>query len=166
MKFLPAKNDARNGAIIYATGDTIAAIILGQFSFLRLAGIMLIGATIYAREIPAYFKWIDRKTKNIKNSVSYAVSRTLLALLYFNPLWIARHLIFIALLNRQWQEITPEIFKIAFLSWLINIPISIIANAIIQIVIPLKWRFLWSAVFSGLMAVYYAITGVWLNAEK
>lgn len=165
MKFLPSVKDARNGAIIYAAGDTIAAIILGQFSLLRLVGMMLIGSTIYATEIPTYFRWIDRRTANLERGLRYAITRTILALLYFNPLWIARHLAFIALLNCDWHSINAGLMQAAFMSWLVNIPLSTIGNAIIQIKLPLRWRFVGSAVFSGIMAIYYAITGVWFHAK-
>jgi len=153
----------RNGAIIYAAGDTTAALILGQFSPLRTLGIMLIGATIYAFEIPTCFHYIDRYTAKIENRIRHALSRTLLAFLYFNPLWIARHILFITILNGDWSAINSGLLKAALLSWLLNIPLSLTGNAIIQLKLPLKWRFIGSAIFSGLMAIYYALSGVWFN---
>jgi hypothetical protein len=166
MRFIPDKKDSFKGAFIYAAGDTIAALILGDFSIIRLLGMMLIGATIYAWEIPSYFRWIDRRTKGIEHKIKHAFTRTLLAFLYFNPLWIARHLIFIAILSSNPENITYTLLKTAIISWFFNIPISIIGNAIIQLGLPLKWRFAGSAIFSGLMAIYYAMSGVWFNAEK
>ena len=166
MKFLPSAGDARNGAVIYAAGDSIAALILGQFSLLRMAGMMLIGATLYAAEIPAYFRWIDRRTRDIPKGMRYAAARTFLALLYFNPLWIARHLLFIAVFSGRVNSIDIGLLQAAFMSWLVNIPLSTIGNAVIQLKLPLKWRFAGSALFSGLMAVYYAITGVYFHAKQ
>lgn len=153
----------RSGAIIYATGDTIAALILGEFSPARTLGMMLIGATIYAFEIPTCFHYIDLRTAKMKRGLRNAITRTLLAFLYFNPLWIARHLLFITILNGNWDAINPSLLKVALLSWLANIPISLVGNAIIQIKLPLRWRFIGSAIFSGLMAIYFAMSGIWFS---
>jgi len=149
--------------VIYAAGDTVAALILGQFGWLRLAGMMLVGATVYAVEIPAYFRWIDRRTAEMPRGLRFALARTALAMLYFNPLWIARHLLFIAVFSANWPVIRPALLMTALLSWLVNIPISFAGNAVIQVVLPLRWRFAASATFSGLMAVYYALSGVWFS---
>lgn len=150
------------GGLIYACGDSIAAIILGEFSFWRLLGIMLIGATIYAFEIPNYFKWIDKKTNKF-SGIRASLYRTLLAILYFNPLWITRHLLFIKLISNQTEEINSNLFLIGLWSFVVNIPISLFFNFIIQNKFPLKWRFFASAVFSSLMAIYYAMSAVWFR---
>ena len=55
------KQNIIRGSMIYCAGDTIAALILNEFMWSRMLGILLIGATIYAFEIPNYFAWIDRK---------------------------------------------------------------------------------------------------------
>jgi len=151
------KSNIINGAIIYAIGDTIAAILLNEFLWSRLFGIILIGATFYAFEIPNYFKWIDKKTEG-SIGVKQTLSRTILAISYFNPLWIARHLFFIKLVSLNFESIQLDIFMIAFWSFIINIPISFIANYIIQNKIKLHWRFLASAIFSAIMAIYYAMS--------
>jgi hypothetical protein len=145
------------GAIIYSIGDTIAALLLHEFSVNRLLGMILVGATVYAFEIPNYFDWIDNKTADIKGAKKW-ISKTLLAILYFNPLWIARHLFFIKFFSGQFDDINIGLLRIATLSFLVNIPISFIANAIIQNKIKLSWRFLASAIFSALMAIYYAMS--------
>jgi hypothetical protein len=147
------------GALIYASGDTMASLILDEFSWHRLAGIMLIGATIYAFEIPNYFRWIEKRTVG-STGFRYSMHRTALAILYFNPLWIARHLFFIQLFSFRFSEISWDIFRIASLSFLVNIPISLLANYLIQNKIPLTWRFMASAIFSALMAIYYAVSKV------
>ncbi len=152
-----SKNNILKGALIYATGDTIAAVILGEFNMMRLLGMMLIGATFYAFEIPNYFKWIETKTQNLKG-LTYLLSKTGLAIAYFNPLWIARHLFFIKLFSGQFDALNWSLLSIALISFAVNIPISFIANFLIQTKTPRKWRFLASAIFSALMAIYYALS--------
>jgi len=156
------KQNILKGAIIYSLGDTIASVMLDQFSWIRLLGMMLVGATIYAFEIPNYFIWIDKKTKHLQG-LKKTVNKTFLAILYFNPLWIARHLFFIKLFSQNYEAINMNLFTIAFLSFMINIPISAIANYIIQNRIKLDWRFMASAIFSGLMAIYYAMSESWFG---
>jgi len=159
------RRDVLNGAVIYAAGDTVAAAILGQLSVTRLLGMMLVGATVYALEIPNYFRWIDRRSEGMPRGLRFAAARTGLALLYFNPLWIARHLLFIAFFSGRWHTIGWGLLHTAFLSWLFNVPLSAIGNAVIQVALPFRWRFVGSAIFSGLMAVYYALSGVWFGAR-
>jgi len=125
----------------------------------RLLGMMLVGATFYAFEIPNWFRWIDLKTKE-KTGFRLILSRTILAILYFNPLWIARHLAFIQISSGHISQITWDILRVATLSFLGNIPISLIANYIIQNRIGFRFRFFASAVFSALMAIYYALSKV------
>ncbi len=165
MKFRIHKHNMRSGAIIYAAGDTIASLMLGQFSPVRTLGMMLIGATIYAFEIPTCFHYIDKHTAKMKRGIRNAITRTLLAFLYFNPIWIARHILFITILNGDWAAINSGLFRIALISWLVNIPISLVGNAIIQQKLPLRWRFIGSAIFSGFMAIYYAMSGEWFNGQ-
>lgn len=152
-----SKQNIIKGAIIYSAGDTIASLLLHEFMWSRLLGIILIGATLYAFEIPNYFKWIDKKTAQL-SGIKLIVAKTSMAILYFNPLWIARHLFFIKLFSGNFEMINWNLLTIAFMSFLINIPISIIANYIIQNRIKLSWRFIASAIFSGLMAIYYALS--------
>ncbi|WP_221267549.1 hypothetical protein [Lacinutrix iliipiscaria] len=130
---------------------------MDEFSWYRLLGMILVGASFYAFEIPNYFDWIDKKTQ-ISKGIKATLSKTLLAILYFNPLWIARHLLFIKLFSGQFESIGFNLLEIAFWSFLVNIPISFIANYIIQNKFKLKWRFMASAIFSALMAIYYALS--------
>jgi len=44
------------------------------------------------------------------------------------------------------------------LSFVANIPISFVANYLIQNKFKLPWRFMASAIFSALMAIYYAMS--------
>jgi len=118
---------------------------------------MIVGATVYAFEIPNYFDWIVKKTAHLKG-IKATLSKTAFAILYFNPLWIARHLLFIKLFSGQFETIGWNLLEIAFWSFLANILISFIANYIIQNRFKLKWRFLGSAIFSAIMAIYYALS--------
>ncbi len=123
---------------------------------------MLIGATIYAFEIPNYFIWIDKKTKSLK-SLKKTIARTGLAIAYFNPIWVLRHLAFIKLFLGNYNEINTDLLTIALLSFTVNIPISFTVNFIIQNKIHLNWRFIASAIFSALMAIYYALSETIFN---
>ena len=145
------------GALIYSTGDTIAALLVGEFSWFRILGIVIVGATIYAFEIPNYFIWIEKKTKKF-SGFKLSIYKTALAILYFNPLWIARHLFFIMLFSGKFNEISWDILRISSLSFLVNIPISATANYLIQNKMPYRLRFMASAIFSALMAIYYALS--------
>lgn len=118
---------------------------------------MIVGATVYAIEIPNYFKWIDKKTSKLRG-VQLTLTKTTLAIAYFNPLWIYRHLLFIKLFSGSFDEIQVGLIEVALLSFLVNIPISFVANYLIQNKITLQWRFIASATFSALMAIYYALS--------
>ncbi len=162
MKLKYTKANILRGGLIYAIGDTIAAQIQGEFDWIRCLGILFIGATIYALEIPNYFKWIDEKVKN-NGSFEASMLRASMAMLYFNPLWIARHIFFIKLISREYDQIGMNLLSIGLKSFLYNIPISLAANYLIQNKIPLKHRFLASAIFSGLMAIYYSLSATWFR---
>ncbi len=142
------------------TGDTIAALISGDAGLVRCLGMFVIGSTLYAFEIRSYFSWIEKKASGLKG-IRKTVLKTVMALIYFNPLWIARHLFFVYLLSGQVYEISSELLKAALLSFMFNIPVSVIANYLIQNRISMKFRFWASAVFSGLMAIYYSMSAKW-----
>ncbi len=162
IKLQYTKANIIKGAIIYSSGDLVASLLLGQFSAYRLLGMILLGATLYAIEIPNYFAWIETKTKEI-TGVKKMFTKTIIAILYFNPLWIARHLLFIKLFSGNFNQINLHLLEIALWSFLVNIPISFIANYLIQNKVNLDWRFLASAIFSALMAIYYALSEVIFN---
>lgn len=152
------KSDIFRGALIYAGGDLIASLILNQFSPARTLGMIAAGGTVYALEIPRYFRWIDRRTVGL-SAAGRTLGRTGLALLYFNPLWIARHLLFIRFFSGR-PIIPAELLRLGLQSFLWNIPIAFAANYLIQNRISLKHRFTASALFSALMAIYYAVSEV------
>lgn len=162
MKLVYTGEAALQGLLIYAAGDTAAALVSGTFSLTRLLGIMLIGATVYAVEIPNYFAWIDRRVTTPAPG-KRAAQRTLLAMAYFNPLWIARHLLFIHLVSLEFTAIDTDLLRLGAVSFAVNIPIALVANFVIQVKIPLRWRFAASATFSGLMAAYYALAAVFFG---
>jgi len=131
LKLVYKRSDIVKGLLVYSIGDSIAAILLGEFLFTRVIGILLVGATIYAFEIPNYFNWIENKTKNYKKHKK-ALVKTLLALLYFNPLWIFRHLVIIKIFSLQSEFSFKNLLIISSFSFLVNIPISFFGNFIIQ----------------------------------
>ena len=122
-----------------------------------MLGIMAVGATFYAFEVPNYFRWID-KTVKVTSPLKTALAKTGLSLLYFNPLWISRHFLFILLASSRWSDIGWSLIKTGAVAWAFNIPLALIGNYIIQVKIPLKQRFFSSAIFSGIMAIYYALS--------
>jgi hypothetical protein len=156
------KSNILKGALIYSAGDATAALLLSEFSIYRIIGMMLVGASIYAFEIPNYFAWIDRKTLSYKG-VKKTLAKTALAIAYFNPIWIWRHLLFIKIFSGNLSQVNMNLLLIACLSFFVNIPISLIANYTIQNKIKLGWRFLASAIFSALMAIYYALSETIFN---
>ncbi len=157
MKLKYGRSDILRGIFIYGAGDSIASIILSEFSIVRMLGMMLIGGTVYAFEIPNYFRWIDRKTRSIAG-LRGSFSRAGLAIFYFNPLWIARHLLFIQIFSGSWNSISWYLLRLGLISFAVNVPVAFTANYVIQNRIPLKWRFVSSAMFSSLMAIYYALS--------
>ncbi len=157
IKLQFTKQNIIKGALIYSAGDSIAALLLDEFSVFRLLGMILVGATIYAFEIPNYFSWIDKKTTNL-SGVKKTLAKTGLAIAYFNPIWIFRHLAFIKLFSGNFNDVNFNLLQIAGISFLVNIPISFIANYSIQNKIKLDWRFIASAIFSAIMAIYYALS--------
>lgn len=174
------KNSIR-GFLVYSIGDLIAQIILNDVSLIRTFGLAIIGASIYAIEIPIWFRIIETSRFNFKKNKSEKnlfyrqnsdtdykfspVSKMLLAVLYFNPLWIARHMFFIQLFlfiekggNFKIIDTFLKMIPLATMSFVSNIIVVIIGNYIIQNKINLKYRFISSAIFSAILAMYYAIS--------
>lgn len=163
---LVTRRDCWTGLLVYAGGDTIAACLLGRFTIVRMLGMMLVGGLLYAFEVPRWFRWVDRRTITLPSGMRRVLTRTGWALAYFNPLWVTRHVILIAGLEGRWLALdVAGVLRAALLSFAINLPLALVANAVIQNRVPLRWRFLASALFSAAMAVYYALSTVWLGAR-
>ena len=157
MKLIIKTSEVIKGAITFGLFDTIAALILGEFSWLRMVGMTLIGASVYAIEIPSFFAWIESKSQSM-NDTRGKWYKTLMTVAYFNPLWIARHMLFIYLLNQQ--PLSWSIMQAAWQSFLYGLLVSTAANYLIQNKVPIKHRFLASSFFSGCMAIFYAVSAV------
>lgn len=149
---------AIQGGLIYSTGDTLAAVLLGEAQLSRVCGVLLVGSTLYAVEIPRYFAWI---AQHFGPEVrGYTFKRALMAQLYFNPLWIARHMVLLKLVSGQIAQIQWGLLPLAFAAFVHALPLALWVNYSIQNWLPLRWRFGASALFSASMAVYYALSEV------
>ncbi len=157
MKLITIKN-AFYGGLTYCLGDTIATILSDTLYYPRIFGMLLLGATLYAIEIPAYFRWLNRYF-NQPGKLN-AFKRMFMAAAFFNPLWIARHLVFIKLLSGQSQSISLDILSVASLSFIYCLPVALPVNFMIQNAIPLSWRFIASSIFSAFMVIYFAMSEV------
>lgn len=151
-------HNAGRAMLIYGSGDTLAALILGEFSWLRLLCVLVLAAGFYAWEVPNWFCWIDRQLP-LDGRPLRIFLRTGLALAYFNPLWIARHMAVIGLAGGGLPG--AALLLTAAKSFLANIPLAVLANTLIQNRLPPSWRFTASAGYSALMAIYYALSRVW-----
>ncbi len=147
-------------ALIYAAGDTVAALLTNSSSYQRMLGITFVAATVYTIEIPNYFRWINTRTESMGRGHAGA-RRTLFAMMYFNPLWIARHLAFVQLFSGN--PVSLNLIGIGFKSFVYNLPAGLLVNYLIQTKLPLKHRFIASSFFSAAMAVYYALSEVWFR---
>ncbi len=151
--------DRSTGLIAYPVGDWIAQMIMGDISYYRVVVMALAGGFVYAFEIPRWFAWIDRRFPQWW-------ARTFAAIVYFNPLWIARHLLLITVSTAGNRLLEQEFWRISIRDSLAAgvqsfagaIVLSAIGNYLIQNPVPLRLRFLASAIFSGLMAIYYALS--------
>lgn len=145
------------GLLIYGAGDGLAAWLRGDFSWPRLAGMAAVGGCVYGVEVPLWFGWIDRAAPGP------GMRRAALALLYFNPLWIARHLLFVECFSGRWQGVDGRLLWAGLSAFAANLPVSLAANYLIQNRVPAAWRFAASAGFSAAMAVYYSLGGAWFG---
>lgn len=150
------KRDSFSGALIYGFGDTAASLLTHEFQISRMLGMILLGGTLYAYEIPRYFALIERNIK--PSNVWGRFTRALLAQVFFNPLWIARHIALIHLFSGHFEAIQWHLIDIGLKSFLEVVPYALLVNYIIQNILALKWRFFASAVFSAVMALYYALS--------
>lgn len=170
------------GWILYPLGDFIGQCLLGTPSFERTVVIALMGGIIYRFEVPRWFAFLDKIRASEKRAKAFPfnlflkqeaeengkhrlnwLGRTAGAMSYFNPLWIARH-VFIIYVTTHHLSIEMESSKVVMhfvglglKSFIVNLPISIIGNYIIQERLPLTYRFAGSATLSGIFAISYAL---------
>ncbi len=152
------KRDSFWGGFLLVLSDTIASFVSGDFSIIRLVGMFIVGAALYAVEIPHYFAWLERFTRRRLDGMKRKLTKTVAVALFFNPLWIFRHFVFIYLLLGKTDLINGDLFHTAILSFAFNLPFSLIGNYIIQNKISLKWRFVFSSVFSAMITLYYSLS--------
>ncbi len=146
------------GALIYSIGDSIAALIINDFSIGRLLGILFLGGFIYSIEIPFTLQWLNKKF--VKDDIKIKILKSILFTLYFNPLWIARHLLILNLFKGSYDQITWQLLGIGFSSFIYSFLFTLPANYIIINLIPQKYKFPITALFSSSMAIYYALSEV------
>lgn len=169
------------GWVLYPLGDLIGQVIMGDPSLSRYITITVVGGVLYRFEIPKWFGFLDRfrlekdsiqKHRLLRYFVNEATTdgpfkfnwlgKTIGAALFFNPLWIARHLFFIAVATTpfhdiNWIEILGSTLRAGSISFLTNLPICIIGNYFIQEHLSLKYRFLGSALLTTLLNIKYAM---------
>jgi hypothetical protein len=167
------------GFTVYPAGDLLAQLITGSVSFPRLAVLALVGGLLYRFEVPWWFRKLDQidfseEVTARRRWLRFFVrdperdrhlnwlGRTAGAILYFNPIWIARHMFFIRLGSDPaslvpFAPVAATLCLLGLKSFLVNLPISFAGNYIIQMRLPLRWRFLGSSIFSGLLAAAYAL---------
>ncbi|MEJ2614989.1 MAG: hypothetical protein P8Z35_08525 [Ignavibacteriaceae bacterium] len=121
-------------------------------------GILFLGGIVYAIEIPNYIKWLGNKF--YKDDLSSKILSTLLFTLYFNPLWIARHLLILNIFKGSFNQINWDLLRIGFYSFIYSFFFTLPVNYIIINKVPKKWKFAVTAVFSSSMAVFYALSEV------
>lgn len=155
------RRNALRGGLIYAGGDTIATWIGGEFMLGRAVGMLCVGALLYASEIPAYFAWLEQRFGQA--GPWRGLKKAVMAQAFFNPLWIARHLLFIRLFSGRYGDIDFSLLRIGLESFLHIVPVGLCMNFLIQNAVPLTWRFLASASYSALMAIYFALSEVWFG---
>jgi hypothetical protein len=123
-----------------------------------LFGILFLGGFIYSLEIPNYLIWL--RNKFYQNNFYAKILSALLFTLYFNPLWIARHLLILNLFQGNFNQINWNLLRIGFSSFVYSFFFTLPVNYLIINQIQKKWKFAATAVFSSSMAVFYALSEV------
>ncbi len=119
---------------------------------------MFLGGLIYSFEIPFVLKWLNKKFNRDDFKTKWLSA--LLFTLYFNPLWIARHLLILNLFKGNYDQISWQLLEIGFSSFIFSFLFTLPANYIIINKIPQKFKFPVTAAFSSSMAIYYALSEV------
>lgn len=167
------------GWFVYPAGDLVGQLILGDVNVLRVAVLMLAGGLFYRLEIPAWFRLLDSLSPDRQTIIKHSAlplftkvegdtvklnwfGRTVGAMVYFNPLWIARHMLFISLVTTSFAEVSwwkyvGSVLSAGAISFLTNFPFSLVGNYLIQVRVPLRGRFFGSALLTTLLTIKYAI---------
>jgi hypothetical protein len=163
------------GWTIYPAGDLLAQLITGHVQWSRVLVMAVVGGIVYRFEVPRWFRMLDRyefasadtpfKRALVRDPERDRhlnwLGRTLGAILYFNPLWIIRHMLFIRLGSDPASLLTlhgwSESAIVGAKSFLLNLPLSFGGNYVIQMKMPLRWRFLASSIMSAILACGYAL---------
>lgn len=165
--------------VLYPAGDLVAQLITGEFNLYRLLILSVVGGLIYQFEVPLWFRWLDHRTIATEQVGQYPVlkwlttpqdnryrlnwfGRTLGAMLYFSPIWIVRHMVFLKLATAPFTHIAwlltiQSLWKASCMSFVVNMPFSLLGNYMIQARLPLKYRFLGSIIMTGLFSIAYAL---------
>lgn len=171
-----------SGWVLYPLGDFVAQLILADVDFLRVGIVMLLGGLVYRLEIPAWFRRLDEFSlsattlarrpglglfaKSVDETSDGAsklnwIGRTIGAMIYFNPLWIGRHQFFVSLATIGGAAELPALVQTSLLtgcvSFLTNLPFSLVANYVIQRHLPMRFRFFASALATMLFTIKYAL---------
>jgi len=155
-----APRELVRGLLIYSAGDTVATLIQGSFSVTRVLGVMCVGGFIYSFEIPRYFRWLETLFVDRVN-FPWRCVRAAAAMAYFNPIWIARHYLFLSLFlslsSGAWPGAYEGLAEQAVRSFVVLAPFSLLGNYFVQNCLLQRWRFTASAIMSGLFAIGYAV---------
>lgn len=165
------------GWLVYPAGDLAGQAIMGDINLWRTLIVALAGGIIYRWEVPAWFRFLDRARLSEERAQRHRVlavffqatpegrklnwmGRTLGAMGYFNPLWIARHAFFLSLAGVRDLGLTlivTESLKRGAASFVTNLPLSVVGNYLVQQKTSPKHRFFASATLTGVLTIKYAI---------
>ncbi|MBI1270751.1 hypothetical protein GC174_09990 [bacterium] len=173
------------GWVLYPLGDLFGQIIMDDVNPVRYIAVMIAGGIIYRFEIPRWFHLLDsfRLSSDTENRYPFFkklvheddtglrfnwLGKTLGAALYFNPLWIARHLFLIKVAtlvgpDMHWYAgvdfvaIIIASLKSGTVSFFTNLPIALTGNYLIQERMNLRYRFVGSAALTTVLNAKYAI---------
>ena len=176
------KLDKISGWLLYPISDLIAQLIIGDVSLLRIFIVAVVGRYVYAIETPKWFgflaTWARLNTpqglsrffwSKSETESTYQfnwLSKTLGTTFWFNPLWIARHMIILELANiltgkTGFISFLPQALYLGSVSFLMQLPVTLVVNYIIICHLTERTRFFWASVFSGTLSIYYAVMKVY-----
>ncbi|MBX9880183.1 MAG: hypothetical protein K2Y22_17120 [Candidatus Obscuribacterales bacterium] len=167
---------------MYPATDLIGQLITSNFNPYRLVALLLAGGLVYQYEIPTWFNRLSEVclpkkvaglpvlrhlTENRDEQLGLnGLARTIGAVFYFNPFWIARHMLFIKLATTSWSELMPTMVLfwaiiLATKMFILNLPIAVMGNFIIQDKLPLHLRYAGSIILSTIFSITYALAYAW-----